>query len=125
MNHSILGLKNWKSAKYLMTVIILLNFSTLALGQETVFLLFKNNLVRADHYAEEKKYKQAIELYKTLVEHSVEGEIELKIVIESHNKFEISSQFPQKLKNIFQSFGDMSKLQSFNRFLTVVNLKFC
>lgn len=79
MKQSFVGYKIWKSIKRIAIAIVFLNFSLPAQSQETVFTLFKNDLMRADQYVEEKKYDQAISLYKTLVNQSNEGEIELKI----------------------------------------------
>ena len=69
----------FRSWKRCVIVIALLYCNSPTSAQETVFSLFKNNLTRADQYAAEKKYMQAITLYKTLVDNSSEGEIELKI----------------------------------------------
>ncbi|MEO7988950.1 MAG: tetratricopeptide repeat protein [Chryseolinea sp.] len=84
MKHSFGGHEMWESLKRIMIVIVFLNFASAAQGQETVFSLFKNDLVRADQCAEEKEYPQAISLYKTLVNQSNEGEIELKIARSYH-----------------------------------------
>jgi len=55
-----------------------------ALAQQTVFSLFKNTSAQADAYVAEKKYSQAIEIYKSLLTKSSEGNIELKIARASY-----------------------------------------
>ena len=65
-------------------MLFVLLFASMAMSQETVFELFKNDLTLADKYFEKKDYQSALKLYKNIVKKRPSKDVELKIARSHH-----------------------------------------